>query len=504
MNKKALLACLMAVMVLLSGCSLIVKDAEVDAATEIVRVGDTIYTKADVQNMVDNYLVSQKNNFAQNYGYNLDIADPAIVSDAQDYVMNTLVAMAVVEAKEAEYGVNTLSEEAQAKVDATWNDAMDFVKSIYLSNSELEGEELENQAALYVTAALGMSKEALEAAEKEAALKALVVADVTTTEEEVQNAFDAKVEEAKETYASNLSAYGTAVNNGDTVYYRPAGYRMVKSILLKFGEEDVAAMQALNSKASAQKSAASAKLDEIKAMEAAADVNVDELAAQVEVTVVRPQAEAPVATATDLTATPTDLVEETAEEQSAEIVLTTVITDTLPADLDAALAQAVREYKEALALQTAYEELAAEALETAYANLDAEADDILAQLDAGADWNAMQAEKTQDDGMKTGATAENGYAVCEGFASFDKDYVAAAMALENVGDHSGKVRSDAFGYFILNYASAVEEGAVELALVQETVQEEVLTTNQDNYFSEMVDKWVAESGAKLDKKALNN
>ena len=45
MHKKALLACLLAVALLLSGCALIEKDAAVDRATEVIRVRDTVYTK---------------------------------------------------------------------------------------------------------------------------------------------------------------------------------------------------------------------------------------------------------------------------------------------------------------------------------------------------------------------------------------------------------------------------------------------------------------------------
>ena len=56
MNKKALLALMLALTMLLSGCTLLVKDQEVDDSTEIVRLGDTVYTKGEVNSRVNAYL----------------------------------------------------------------------------------------------------------------------------------------------------------------------------------------------------------------------------------------------------------------------------------------------------------------------------------------------------------------------------------------------------------------------------------------------------------------
>ena len=48
MKKKALLAVLLAMTLLLSSCALIVKDKEVDAKTVILKMGDKEITKAEV------------------------------------------------------------------------------------------------------------------------------------------------------------------------------------------------------------------------------------------------------------------------------------------------------------------------------------------------------------------------------------------------------------------------------------------------------------------------
>ena len=56
MQKKALLALLLVLTMILSGCSLIVKDEAVDAARVVIRVGDDTYTKAQVQAQMAKYL----------------------------------------------------------------------------------------------------------------------------------------------------------------------------------------------------------------------------------------------------------------------------------------------------------------------------------------------------------------------------------------------------------------------------------------------------------------
>ena len=56
MRKKALLAMLLVMSLVLSGCALIQKDAAVDAAQEILKLGDQVYTKAQVQERVQSEL----------------------------------------------------------------------------------------------------------------------------------------------------------------------------------------------------------------------------------------------------------------------------------------------------------------------------------------------------------------------------------------------------------------------------------------------------------------
>ena len=81
MRKKALLALMMAAILLLSGCALIQKDQAVDNATEIIRMGDKVYTKIQVKAAAQQELINRANTYSMlNYAY--DMTDPANIAEA--------------------------------------------------------------------------------------------------------------------------------------------------------------------------------------------------------------------------------------------------------------------------------------------------------------------------------------------------------------------------------------------------------------------------------------
>ena len=99
---------------------------------------------------------------------------------------------------------------------------------------------------------------------------------------------------------------------------------------------------------------------------------------------------------------------------------------------------------------------------------------------------------------------EKGYAVAEGMTSFDSAFVDAAMALEKIGDHSGKVKGSSYGYYIIRYESDEAEGPIALDDVKESISSSLLSTKQTNVYNETVDKWVEEAGIKVDLNALKD
>ena len=592
MHKRALLACLLVVAMLLSSCALVKKDLAVDAATPILTVGDKVFTKSEVQSAVNNYLAQMQSYYTQYYGHSIDVTDAAVVADAQNTVIDTLTRQTVVENKAKELGLDQLSEEAQAEVDDLWNSYYDIVKSSLYSESELSEEELDAAVSADVANYFGITKESLAASKVQELVRAEAVKDVTVTDEQIQTEFDSRVEEAKTNYASNLSAYGSSFNNGSVVYYRPAGYRLVKQILTKFTDNDQALMDDLNSKitelnstiSSLQTALTDAGVEDVDALLSQVNVTLTETvvepAEETEVPEVKEAAAEAAAEAEETAAETVEAAAETAEaaaetteagtetvaetveaaienaaetaeaaienaaetaesavetvteaaesavetvaetsEAAVEAVTETAETavtkapefaaateDTLAADLDETVKTNVRDLKIAQEKLASYTTMLDEAKAKAYANIDARADEILSELANGADWDTLMAEKTEDPGMQSGrATAETGYAVCENMSGFDSAFVEAAMALEKVGDTSGKIASDLYGYYIIQYSGDVEEGPVALeGTVKDTIQSDLQTTYEDEAYEAAVDSWVAATKVTSDLKALNN
>ncbi|MBP3452319.1 MAG: SurA N-terminal domain-containing protein [Clostridia bacterium] len=495
MRKKSLLALLLAVAVLLTGCALVEKDPEVDRATEIIRVGDTVYTKGQVQDEVA-YQLSYMNYIYSMYGMAFDANDPETIAQAQQQVIDYLIEEAVLTQKIDELGLSPLTEEEQAaldaQVEAAWTQNLDSVKASYFADTELAGEELD--AALTAKCEeLGVTRESLVKTETAYLLQDKlynhIVKDVTVTDEELLAAYTENVEADRATFETTPSAYGARINNASTTaYYRPAGYRMVKQILVEFTPDDLALLNEVEGLIAEQKAAVTAAETALTNLGVA---DADTLLTKVTVSMAQP------AMAVSFLATATNLTNPVATQAPAMDV-TAAFDDTV----DEATAAAVKSLAEAKALLAFYQHQLTTATNNAFANLDAEADAIIAQLKEGADWDVLMAEKTDDPGMKEGAaTAITGYAVCEGFASFDEPFVTAAMALKNVGDISPKTRG-AYGYYIIQYAADVAEGAIPMEEVQEELTAAQLTTKQEATYDQAIAQWVTESNATVNYEAL--
>ena len=476
MHKKALLALLLVMAMFLTGCTLIEKDLEVDRATEIIRVGDTVYTKGEIQDETD-YQLNYMAYYYSMFGMSYDPTDAATVAEMQQSVIDSFVQTSVCSDKIAELGLDQLTEEEQTELDAaveeTWAYYQENVTASYFADTTLTGEELDS-AVLAKMEELGVTRESVTEYEKSIItsdkLREYVIANVAVTDEELQASYDKKVEEDKTYYENYPSSYGARVNNGTVVYYRPAGYRMVKQILVKFTEEDQALLDSIEDAISEQETLVSSYTNTLTELGV---TDVPALLAQVNVTMEQ------TATVTDITA---NFDEGTSEEiitAATSLAEAQAKIDFLNSQLDQAKAQA-------------------------FANIDAQADDILAQLASGADWDTLMAEKTEDPGMQEGAaTAATGYAVSAATTNMDTAFLSAAMALENVGDVSPKTEG-IYGYYIIQYTSAVEEGAVDLSDVQDSLSASLLSEKQDTTYDETVAQWVSEADVKIDYNALKD
>ena len=458
MRKKALLAMMLALTVILSGCTLIQKDAAVDAATEIIRLGDKVITKGEIQKDVNDQLDYMAYLYSM-YGYNFDPTAAENIADAQADVIENYKEQLATEAKIAELKLDELTDEEEQKAadeaEETYQSYLDTVISSNYSDSELTDEE-KKQKAEEDLAAMGYTLESLkEEARKDIAEEKLrdeVVRDVKVTDQEIEDEYNSRVTSAKETYIGNAASWTTAANNGETLYYTPAGVRFVKQILIKFTDEDQAKIDEAEAKVTSAESKASAANARI---EVAQEILDDEDATEEERT----------AAEEDLAAAQQELTEAQAEAEAAD----------------------------------AEQE---EAVNTAFANIDAAADEVIAALDDGADWDTLAEEKNQDPGMQSGITAERGYAVSADMTSFDPAFVEAAMALEKIGDHTGKVKGTSYGYYIIRYVADAVEGELPLDEVRDEIESSLLSNKQNETYNQAVQSWVNEADFKVNTNAL--
>ena len=479
MQKKALLALLLVLTMVLSGCSLVVKDEAVDAARVVIRVGDDTYTKAQVQYQI-NYAVQQYQYLYAMYGLSFDTTNTTMMDSITDEVINSLVEQSVLLAKAKELGLDALTDEDKTQIEEDTAAQLDSLRQSAATTYSLDLETQLDEINARLTD-LGYTEENVREGVTNSLLiqkaEDYAVKDVAVTEDEVVADFNDKVESAKTSYESNLSAYGQAVLNGSTIYYRPAGYRNVKQILIQFNEDDSALVSniqtALDNVITEQNNAANV-------MANLGVSNMDELANQVTVTL-KPATETPTATV---------------EVESS--------VSAFDAGLDETVAQTAVTIAEAKAKRAFLEQQLVDAKAIAYGNIAHEADEVLASLVDGVSWDEMSEAHNDDPGMKAGAAnAETGYPVCEGFTQFDSAFVNGAMALQNVGDVSDKIEGS-YGYYIIQYTSDVQEGAVDMETVRDSITSTLLSGKQSTVRDEVVAQWVTDAHATINKAVLND
>lgn len=414
MHKRVVLALMLVfALVMSTSCSLIIKDEAVDMATPVIEVAGQTFTKGEVKQLTESYLDYNEYMYSY-YGMPYDRTSETAIADAQDQAVQNLIETAVVDAKLAEFGFDTLSAEEQAEVEASAKEDYDLyyetVQNFMFSDTDLTGDEL-TAAIEAEMAAMGYPDydtllDEYTYSKKQEKLTAEINKDVVVSEEELTTEYNARVDSAKASYDAAAYTYGTALVNGETPYYTPEGYRYVKHILLQFTQEDQDAIAAIE----------------------------DEIAALAE-----------------------------GEDAAA-------LNDKLSA-----------------------------AKEQAYANLQGKVDEINAKLAEGAEFDALITEYNEDPGM----TADSvGYAVCATSVDWVNEFKEASMALANVGDVSGAVRSE-YGIHIIKYQSDIAAGEIGIEAVREALTAELQTEKETANTESTLAAWVEEANAKVNEKELS-
>ena len=445
--KKTLLLLVLALSLVLSGCSLVVKDPAVDARQVILDINGQ---PVDKQTFVSAYnaLYNQEMQMQQLYQmYGLQA--PAIDYDKlQTQAKDQVIRQEIIRQQSAALGLDQLSEEEQAKlkedVDAAYADTLEQIKSYYLPDTKLEGDELNNELE-HLAEDTGNTKGTIESS-----LKANLIADklrnesvkdVAVSDDEVLAEYDAKVADAKASYEESPDLFGQDINGGTAPYYTPEGYRYVKQVLVKFLADDQTEIDRIQG----EKNTADTELQTAKDLKTAND---DAMAAE-------------------------GISEDDKKALEAKIP-----------ELEAAVA-AAQEKSDKLA-----QDLLA-ARNKGFENILPKAQDVYNRAVAeGGDFDALVTEFNEDSGMPA-----SGYAVREGFASFDEAFVKPAMALAAIGDVA-EPSQGIYGYYIVQYAGDIQSGPVNYDDVKETIRGELLTAGQNETWEAAIAKWKEEAAIK--------
>ncbi|MBQ1256679.1 MAG: SurA N-terminal domain-containing protein [Clostridia bacterium] len=501
MKKWIRFVALLTAVTLLAGCNLVGIDTELDAKQIVAKVGDREITKGEWHatraSLVDYYAYMYSS-----YGMSFDPTDETVIESFNQEALDAMIQDEVLMVKAKELGLDVLTEEETAEIEANVTEEMDLNRWYYQMMFYPDGSLEDEETAAAIDALLaedGYSVEALtenytkqKVGEK---LRAEAVKDVVVTDEEAKIDFDAKVESQKATYDAAPTQYAYDVSNGTEVYYIPEGYRSIKHVLIMLDSEKKAEIDQLE-----------ATLSENATTRASLERQL-----------------------TDLTAEPAEGVELTAEEIAAnEESIATInaqlaemeaadaeANEKLPALKEAAYAEILPKAEMVLALakgdletakalyaqlnpveETATEEVAEEATE----ETTEEVFDVLALTEA-VDFQTLIDEYNEDPGMRSEPYATTGYELCEGLAMYETGFQNAAMALENIGDVS-EIVEGLNGYHILCYMGDVAAGAVDFETKKDAISTALLTTKQNDAYNTVIEQWVAEAKVETFPKAM--
>ncbi len=432
-------ALVLALMIALSGCSLIEIDQEMDMAEVVATVGDTKITKGEV---IDEYNYEVMYTAYMYDMYGLELTNDQI-EEIKDSVLETYIEQELLLQKAKELNLTDFSDESFAETDA---EAAEYYETMITEHAEHVDTEgmTDEQAREAVIAHLNEEGNTIELvteyyrdAHVANLVRDYVIEGIEVTEEEIQAAYTDKVAADEAQYKDSKYLYETHNTYGYTIAWNPEGYRTVKHILFLLSDEQNDALSELD-----------AQLTEVEAAIAALTTAADaEATAEPEATA-DPEA-APVKTLDELT-TEKETIETQIAEKKAEIL----------------------------------------------ASFEEKTTDVYTRLEAGESFDALMAELGEDPGMKEEPNMSTGYFVCADSTTWDIDFRDAAMAIEEVGGVSEPVLG-ASGIHIIYYNSDVTPGAVAIEDVRDELAEQMLTTKQDEAFTAQYEEWKA--GTKIKK-----
>nr|MDD6335861.1 peptidylprolyl isomerase [bacterium] len=135
------------------------------------------------------------------------------------------------------------------------------------------------------------------------------------------------------------------------------------------------------------------------------------------------------------------------------------------------------------------EEEADQKLEEALKAIQEKADEVLAKVEAGEDFDKLMEDYNEDPGMQSEPQKTHGYLVSEE-TNFVDSFKEAALGLKTIGDTTGLVKSD-YGYHIIKYTGDISSGTVPIDDVRKELEDMVLSEKKTQKISDEMDGWKA-------------
>ncbi len=361
------------------------------------------------------------------YGLKIDDYADQIKAD----ILETMVKDAVLDAKAAELGVDQLTDEQKANLEAETAQNFETYIENYKSYFAQEGasDEEAREQTIAALEGYGMTQDSLYEqmlnSYVDEQLHAVVVDGIDATDEDVQAKYDKMVADDQAAYTDD-AAYNNARKSGTTITWNPEGYRAVKQVLIQFDDDQTARYNDLQS-------TLNNLTDELEALDAPAEAET----------------------------------EETAEAEPTEAPRS---REEIQADIGRIGAE-----KEAL-----------------YSELLPEAQQVIDEFNQGADFDSLIEKYNDDPGMKNEPTATIGYAVSADSTTWDPTFTEGAMSIESVGQISAPLYGS-HGIYIIYYMADITPGAVPLEDIRDDVYDAALTDKMNDTYNAQVEAWVQEA-----------
>ncbi len=467
MSLKRILCALLCALLVVSGLALAEEDKD-------ARIAELEAQVADLQAQVDAYHLKEivasfdggevsledaeslYETYVTMYAqYGIDIAAYGMEDMLREQVVSQLAEEAVVQYMAGQLGLG-LTEEQQAafaeQATLTYEDTVDmYYQSYFAEQYETEDEGLA-AAATYLNEGGYTYEGVLESLEKtqlSTNVYDYVTADVTVSEDEIQQTYDELVAADEEAYSQSAYQFETAYSGGTTIYYTPEGYRNVKHILFQFDDDQAARYDEL-----------ATRLEELEAEENAA-IEAEEAAAAAEE------------------------AEEAAESETAQSEATAAPATT--EDATAALGETEHRPLEDIAADIATVEAQ---IEEIYLEILPDAEAAIERFNNGEDIETLIAELNDDTGMP-----ETGYAISEtaeiSSQPWDPAFTEGALSIEEIGGLSEPVRG-IYGIHLIYYAGDLASGATPLEDVRDAVESTALQSKIAQTYADQIAAWKEE------------